>query len=283
MLVNLSRGTIVCQHVVIADSARRRMRGLLGRNSMPSGEGILLQPAPSIHTAFMRFRIDAVFLDSTLKVKKVVEDLPPWRMASAHNASTVLEMAAGEVHRREISVGDQLGLVEVNDRVGAVVTALQKSRAPKDGVAADELDQDDEPVRRRDHISFAGADNGHGPRVLIVGTDRRFRSVASALLARRGCTVLLGDRLSDSHTLAERTGAHVVVIDAGSSPATAAKSAERIDALMPPVGVVIVGDETRVDTAAPMLEKWGSFDCLYEAIEVAGRDRAEEATNGYRR
>jgi uncharacterized membrane protein (UPF0127 family) len=253
------------------------MRGLLGRNSLPSGEGILLQPAPSIHTAFMRFSIDAIFLDSTLKVKKVVEDLAPWRMASAHNASTVLEMAAGEIAQREISVGDQLGLVKVSDRVGAVVTALAKSSASRTDPAAT-----DESVLGLAHRAPDGLGDEARTKILIVATDRRFRSVASALLARRGCTVVLGDRLSDAAELADRDQADVVVLDAGSSPALAVQCAARVAALDRPVGAVIAGDVPSRAFPTPILEKWGEFDRLYEAIELARPDHRRVA-NGYGR
>jgi uncharacterized membrane protein (UPF0127 family) len=53
----------VCERCLLAETALTRMKGLLGRRSLPSGEGILLKPASSVHMAFMRFAIDAVFLD----------------------------------------------------------------------------------------------------------------------------------------------------------------------------------------------------------------------------
>ena len=56
-------GTIVCERCVLAETALTRMKGLLGRRELPSGEGIWLKPASSVHMAFMRFAIDAVFLD----------------------------------------------------------------------------------------------------------------------------------------------------------------------------------------------------------------------------
>ena len=76
-IVNLTRGSVVCERAVIADQPLRRMRGLLGRRSLPAGDGLLLRPAPSVHTAFMRFPIDVVFLDRDLQVLKVVEALRP--------------------------------------------------------------------------------------------------------------------------------------------------------------------------------------------------------------
>ena len=84
------------------------MRGLLGRRELPSGEGILLKPASSVHMAFMRFAIDAVFLDRDLRVVKIAAHLRPWRVAGARGANSTLEIAAGEAARRGLSVGDRL-------------------------------------------------------------------------------------------------------------------------------------------------------------------------------
>jgi hypothetical protein len=84
------------------------MRGLLGRRELPSGEGILLNPASSVHMAFMRFPIDAVFLDRDMRVVKVASDLRPWRLAGSKGAKSVLEIPAGEARRRGLSVGDRL-------------------------------------------------------------------------------------------------------------------------------------------------------------------------------
>jgi uncharacterized protein len=101
-------GTTVCERCVLADTALARMRGLLGRRELPSGEGILLKPASSVHMAFMRFPIDAVFLDRDLRVVKVAPDLRPWRAAGRRGAKSVLELPAGEAGRRGLSVGDRL-------------------------------------------------------------------------------------------------------------------------------------------------------------------------------
>ncbi len=101
-------GTMVCERCVLADTALARMRGLLGRRELPSGEGILLRPASSVHMAFMRFPIDAVFLDRDLRVLKVASDLRPWRAAGSRGAKAVLEIPAGEAERRGLTVGDRL-------------------------------------------------------------------------------------------------------------------------------------------------------------------------------
>ena len=101
-------GTIVCERCLLAETALTRMKGLLGRRELPSGEGILLKPASSVHMAFMRFAIDAVFLDRELRVVKIAADLKPWRAAAARGSKSVLEIPAGEAARRGLSVGDRL-------------------------------------------------------------------------------------------------------------------------------------------------------------------------------
>jgi hypothetical protein len=84
------------------------MRGLLGRRELPEGEGILLRHAGSSHTFFMRFPIDAVFLDREHRVLRVASDVRPWRAAGAKGAKAVLELAAGEAERRGVQVGERL-------------------------------------------------------------------------------------------------------------------------------------------------------------------------------
>jgi uncharacterized protein len=101
-------GRTVCERCVLADTALARMRGLLGRKSLPSGEGILLRPASSVHTAFMRFAIDAVFLDRELRVLKIASGLRPWRTAARRKAHAVLELPAGEAERRGLAPGHRL-------------------------------------------------------------------------------------------------------------------------------------------------------------------------------
>jgi uncharacterized protein len=101
-------GTIVCERCVLADTALTRMKGLLGRRELPSGEGIWLKPASSVHMAFMRFAIDAVFLDREDRVVKIAADLRPWRMAGSRGAKSVVELPAGEAQRRGLKAGDRL-------------------------------------------------------------------------------------------------------------------------------------------------------------------------------
>src|SRR6266516_3156459 len=103
-----SDGASACERCAIADRMLSRMKGLLGRRSLPPDEGILIRPAPSIHTFFMRFPIDVVFLSRQGEILKVAERVPPWRARSCRHSYAVLELAAGEAGRRGIAVGDRL-------------------------------------------------------------------------------------------------------------------------------------------------------------------------------
>ena len=101
-------GNVVCEKCLIARSMFSRMKGLLGRRDLPADEGVLLKPAGSIHTAFMRFPIDVVFLDRDLRVLRVADSVPPWRTKMARKSRAVLELRAGEATRRGVGVGDVL-------------------------------------------------------------------------------------------------------------------------------------------------------------------------------
>ena len=104
-------GRTVCDRCSVANTFFPRLRGLLGRRGLVPGEGLLLRPCSSIHTMFMRFAVDAVFLDRELHVVHVVPNLRPWRLAASKDARSVLELAAGESDRRAIRPGEALTLV----------------------------------------------------------------------------------------------------------------------------------------------------------------------------
>jgi hypothetical protein len=101
-------GTVVCARCAIADTPLTRLRGLLGRASLATDEGMLFRPAGSIHMFFMRFAIDAVFCDRELRVLKVARDLRPWKTAGAKGAKVVVELASGAA--AAIEPGDRLVL-----------------------------------------------------------------------------------------------------------------------------------------------------------------------------
>ncbi len=102
-----SRGQLVCR-CRVATSFGSRFRGLMGVAGLPRGSGLLLPGTSSVHTHFMRFPIDVVFLDSERRIVSLVTPLRPWRLAAAKTASSVLELTAGEWARLGLAEGDVL-------------------------------------------------------------------------------------------------------------------------------------------------------------------------------
>ena len=122
-------GRVVAESVVVADSTGRRLRGLLGKKELPSGHGVLLRPAWSIHTAFMRFPIDVVFLDADQIVIKIVPNLPSFKTASCRGAREVVELRAGECERYAYRLGRLVA--DVRDD-GEGIDQLTNARVPDD-------------------------------------------------------------------------------------------------------------------------------------------------------
>lgn len=111
-LIHGPTGGVLVERLEIARSTRDRMRGLLGRDSLPSGGGMLIERCSSIHTFFMKFPIDVIFLDRDGAARKVVADLGPWRLASAWGAQDVVELPAGTLSRMPVCPGDALRIEE---------------------------------------------------------------------------------------------------------------------------------------------------------------------------
>ena len=99
------------------------MRGLLGRDRLERGDGLLLRPASSIHTFFMRFPIDAVWLDRNLLVVGVTHDIAPWRTAAQRGSKAVLELPAGEAAALGLEAGERLFLKRPAEPVPAARAA----------------------------------------------------------------------------------------------------------------------------------------------------------------
>lgn len=108
--VTNERGIAVCDRCTIADTPVSRLRGLLGRKELNANEGLLLRPESSVHTWFMRFPIDLVFLEADLTVLSVREHVRPWRTAGERGARSVLELPAGTCEQRQLRPGDRLAL-----------------------------------------------------------------------------------------------------------------------------------------------------------------------------
>jgi uncharacterized membrane protein (UPF0127 family) len=100
----------VATAVEIAGTSETRRRGLLGRSGMDPAEALIIAPCSAIHMFFMKFAIDAVFVDRGGRVLKIAHDLRPWRIAASLRAHAVVEMTAGNARRGDLAIGDRLVL-----------------------------------------------------------------------------------------------------------------------------------------------------------------------------
>ena len=105
---NLTREAELATSVEVAHRGAKRSKGLLGRDGLSAEEGLWIVPCEAIHTFFMRFPIDLVYLDRNRRVKKVRSNVRPWRLSGCLTAHSVLELAAGTVLRTQTRPGDRL-------------------------------------------------------------------------------------------------------------------------------------------------------------------------------
>ena len=108
-LINRSKNIVLVEAVEDAKSLWSRMRGLLGRESLPAEQALWIRPCDSVHTFFMKFTIDVVFVDDRLVVRKVVRHVRPWRLIlPVWKAHSVFELAEGRASQDRVTEGDQL-------------------------------------------------------------------------------------------------------------------------------------------------------------------------------
>jgi uncharacterized protein len=117
--INQTRGTILCPYLEEANTAVARGKGLMGRAELARGEGMLIGCGPLlpliwVHTFFMRFPIDLVFLDRFDRIIRIMPSVKPWRLtAPVFGAHGVLEIKAGAAARNSSRAGDQIRFEEL--------------------------------------------------------------------------------------------------------------------------------------------------------------------------
>lgn len=114
VVFNQTKQTELGRLVEVADTAATRKRGLLGRTGLDEGGGLWIIPSEAVHTFWMKFVLDLVFLDRSKQVTKVVHRLKAWRMAGSWRATSVVELPAGTAERTRTERGDQ---IEIRDSV----------------------------------------------------------------------------------------------------------------------------------------------------------------------
>ena len=231
-------GLVICDTCQVADTSFRRIRGLLGRSGLRAGEGIVLRPSWSIHTGFMRFPIDVVFLDPDQTVIHIEPNMRPWRTATLRGAREIVELVAGECERRGLEVGDRVAWASL---------------------ASEGFDGGPPPFR---HLG--------GGRVVVATRDRRFSKLMRFLLDRHGITA---DTSSGADLVAviEQKRADVVVLDASESLLAAARAVAAAKALHPRVEIVVVAEGGRAEdgTDFTVHDKWEAMDQVVERVAEA--------------
>lgn len=122
-VLNATRGTFLATQLEIAHTGAARQKGLLGRQRLLPGEGLWIVPCESVHTFFMRFPIDLVYLDRKLQVKKVRHRVRAWRMSACLSAHSVLELPAGTALETRTQRGDKI-------EISPVAASLENPESP---------------------------------------------------------------------------------------------------------------------------------------------------------
>jgi len=109
-LINVTKNSLLSDKVILADTFFKRLKGLLGRKALGDGEGLIIIPGNSIHTFFMHFPIDVLFIGKDNKVVKALHSLKPFRISPVcFNSCYIVELPAGKIRSTNTSVGDLLG------------------------------------------------------------------------------------------------------------------------------------------------------------------------------
>jgi len=111
-IINRNNGLVLANDAGLADTFFKRMKGLLGRTSLPQGEGLIIKPCISVHTFGMKFAIDAVFFDSSHKAVAVLRGLVPSRATRFYtSAAGVIELPSGTLDISPVEPGDELEFI----------------------------------------------------------------------------------------------------------------------------------------------------------------------------
>jgi uncharacterized membrane protein (UPF0127 family) len=107
-----SDGSVVAANIDVAESMWSRFIGLMGRRELRDGHGLCIRPCSSIHMFFMRFPVDAVFVDGDGRIVRMYEPIRPWRVSRiVRRAKAVLELPAGTARAHGLGIGDVITLV----------------------------------------------------------------------------------------------------------------------------------------------------------------------------
>ena len=105
---NITRGTVIGDSINSAETSAERTVGLLKHEGLRENEGLWIVPCEGVHTFFMKFALDLIYIDRKKVVKKVISNIPPWRVSYCLPAHSILELPVGTIQRTGTTKGDQL-------------------------------------------------------------------------------------------------------------------------------------------------------------------------------
>jgi hypothetical protein len=108
---NVTRGTYIGDAIETAESSAARRTGLLKHHKLDDGAGLWIVPCEAVHTFFMKFAIDLIYIDRQHRVKATVRAVRPWRFSACLPAHSVLELPVGTIDRTQTQKGDELELL----------------------------------------------------------------------------------------------------------------------------------------------------------------------------
>ena len=112
-VTNVTRGSCIGDAVVSAESSAERRTGLLKHTKLEPGSGLWIVPCEAVHTFFMKFPLDLIYLDRKRRVKSVVRNVRPWRFSMCLPAHSVIELPVGTIDRTQTQNGDEVELVQL--------------------------------------------------------------------------------------------------------------------------------------------------------------------------
>lgn len=243
-------GRIVCEKVIVADTWLRRARGLLLRRSVPSDEGCVLRPSFSIHTAFLQFPIDVVFLDHDLVVQKIMPSVRPFAVASSLGAREVVELRAGECERRGLNVGDRVAWASYQPAAAAMPSAT------------------------------APGTDGSGLHVIVASDDKPFVSLLRFHLDEHGIRDVRAVAQAGVPRAAEAAAGApcAVVLDVEDDLADALATTNALHGWSPDVHVYLAGADAADTSPPPGVEVFPKLAAAAALAERIAGDAADDGT-----
>ena len=110
-IINKTKGVVLADAAVLADTLFLRMKGLLDKKYIKKGQALIIKPCDSVHTFFMRFAIDVIFVDRQQKVDLAISSLKPWRLSRlCWRAKFAIELPCGAIRDSHTEKGDEISI-----------------------------------------------------------------------------------------------------------------------------------------------------------------------------